>query len=512
MQTKKLQGEVTSATPMKLRFKVPGNEDENQEMTVNDIELTSTINIAETAKDSAASAGVIPNVKSQESEVVTGDGNNAAVEELPFTIERARPLDPLSFPDLSPKGKPLSTIANAVHLCNSYGVTVRYNVVAKKLLINIPGLSSGSDNYDNSAMTSLLSLAAVNRMPTSQLPSFISAIGDRNQFNPVASWITCKSWDEVDRFPMFCDTLIHHEDCPTFLKRTLLKRWMISAVAAVFQPIGFKTRGVLVLQGPQSIGKTAWIAEMVPDLLLREGVMKLDLHLDPGNKDSVVTAVSAWIVELGELDSSFKKDIARLKGFLTSDYDKLRRPYARTNSEYQRRTVFTATVNESTFLVDTTGNTRWWTIPVTAVNYQHGIDMQQLWAQLKVEFDAGEKWWLTKNEESLLEEQNQGHKVMSVTRERVLEAIDLNRIGEEGLQAMSASQLLMKIGFNNPSNTQCKECAAVLREHFGESKRIKGSEKWRIPLAKAEFFPSDAFKGSASSKGGKTVEDDDGRF
>lgn len=423
-------------------------------------------------------------------EISNINGTSISIADVTFTIDKAKPLDPNSFPDLSLKGKPLSTIANVLHLFKAYGITARYNVIAKKLFVNVPGLSSGPDNFDNVAMSYLFSLAALNRMPTGQLPSFVDAIGDKHQFNPIATWIDGKPWDGKDRFPAFSDTLIHRDDYPVELKKILLRRWLISAVAAIFKPIGFKTRGVLVLQGPQSIGKTAWIGALVTDPLLRDGVMKLDHHLDPGNKDSIITAVSAWIVEIGELDSSFKKDIARLKGFLTSDSYKLRRPYGRTNSEYPRRTVFTATVNESTFLVDTTGNTRWWTVPITAVNYTHDIDMQQLWAQMKAEFNSGEVWWLTKEEESQLEEQNRGHQATSVIRERVLEAIDLNRKGEPKLVALSASQLLIKIGILSPTNPQCKECAAVLRENFGESKRINGSEKWRVPLAHAEYSAS----------------------
>ena len=62
------------------------------------------------------------------------------------------------------------------------------------------------------------------------------------------------------------------------------------------------------------------------DPILRDAVIKLDHHLDTGNKDSQITAICHWIVEIGELDSSFRKDIARLKGFITSDRDKVRKP------------------------------------------------------------------------------------------------------------------------------------------------------------------------------------------
>jgi predicted P-loop ATPase len=112
----------------------------------------------------------------------------------------------------------------------------------------------------------------------------------------------------IDRLQAFYDTLIHREDFPAPLKEVLLYRWLISAIAAVLKPSAFRARGVLTLQGPQSIGKTAWINSLVSDPLLREMVIKLDHHLDAGNKDSILTAVSHWIVEIGELDSSFKKD------------------------------------------------------------------------------------------------------------------------------------------------------------------------------------------------------------
>ena len=144
-------------------------------------------------------------------------------------------------------------------------------------------------------------------------------------------------------------------------------------LAAALKPRGFRGRGVLTFQGPQGIGKTSWVASLVPDPVLRDMVIKLDHHLDPNNKDSILGAISHWIVEIGELDSSFKKDVARLKGVLTSDSDKVRRPYARTESEYPRRTVFFATVNDNNFLVDSTGNTRWWTIPLASIKYQHGF-------------------------------------------------------------------------------------------------------------------------------------------
>ena len=59
---------------------------------------------------------------------------------------------------------------------------------------------------------------------------------------------------------------------------------------------------------------------------------------------------SELIVELGELDATFRKsDIASLKSFITSDRDVLRRPYARLESEFARRTVFLHRLTQSNF-------------------------------------------------------------------------------------------------------------------------------------------------------------------
>ncbi|PUV01280.1 virulence-associated E family protein, partial [Acinetobacter baumannii] len=116
------------------------------------------------------------------------------------------------------------------------------------------------------------------------------------------------------------------------------------------------------------------------------------------------------IVELGELDTTFRKsDISDLKNFISRPHDVLRKPYDRRESKYKRRTVFFASVNPKHFLHDETGNVRFWTIPVTGLNYNHGIDVQQLWAEVHHWYTKGERWWLEREEEQRLEAVNADH-------------------------------------------------------------------------------------------------------
>lgn len=402
----------------------------------------------------------------------------------PFEMDKAKPLDPNSFPNQSriPTGQLLATIANFQHLLRGYHIVVKYNTIKKKLEIIVRGHSGSFDNHDNVLLAQINSIAALNGFPTGQIPSLLVAIGDRNLYNPVAAWIKSKPWDGLDRLQAFYDTLVERDDFSKALKEKLMYRWALSPVAAALMKSGFRCRGVLTLQGAQGIGKTAWVSSLVPDPVLRSHVVLLNHHLDGSNKDSITTAVSHWLVEIGELDGSFRKDIARLKGFITADTDKLRRPYGRLDSEYPRRTVFCATVNDANFLVDATGNSRWWTIPVTRINYQHNINMQQLFAQLSLDLENGAHWWLTQEDESELEQNNNMHRVVSAIRERIMNAVDLKPSIDTVVPAMRSLDVLQAIGISFPSNPQCRECAEVLRELYGDPKKINGKYMWRVVI------------------------------
>ena len=400
-----------------------------------------------------------------------GEQNVKAIQSIPID----------NFPNKSRSGGAIpATIENVAYMLAYYGILVQYNVISKKLIVHIPKLISTVDNADNVAMSCIISLANLNQIPVGQIPDFVLAIADRHQVNPVADWINSRLWDGVDRLPDFYNTLETAAHFPKKLKETLMFRWALSAVAAALKPSGFKCRGILTMQGAQSMGKTSWVSSLVPDTVLCEQVVKVDHTIDPSDKDLKLTAISHWIVEMGELESSFKKDIDRLKGFITADMDKIRRPYARANSEYPRKTVFVATVNGTNFLVDPTGNTRFWTLPLIDLNYTHGIDMQQVFAQLAVHYAKGEQWWLTREEEIELEKHNNAnHRTISVVRELILNEFDPQCTAPK---AITATELLFAIGIKNPSNPQAKECAAVLRELLGESKRIRGINKWYFPF------------------------------
>lgn len=385
------------------------------------------------------------------------------------------------FPDRPPSGsnRPPATIANVDHLLAHYRVAVRYNEVKKRDEIDIPGRRGSADNTSNVTLSHVVSLAARHHMPTGLVPSFVEAIANRDAYNPMRDWMRSRAWDGTDRFPELFRTVRVRDGYPADFAELLIRKWMRAAAAAHFVP-GFHTRGVLVLQGDQSLGKSSWIRRLVNGHPQADEMVKLGHHLDPSNKDSIISAISFPIVELGELDSSFKKDVARLKGFLTDSQDSVRRPYDRREATFPRRTVFTASVNETTFLVDSTGNTRFWTIAAAALDYLHEIDTQQLFAQAAAEVQQGGTWWLTPDEERRLEDVNGAHQAAGPALELLAEAISRDGEPISETQTLTASEVARKLDMP-ATNASAREMGTALRRLIGEPRKLNGIYKWRVP-------------------------------
>ena len=383
------------------------------------------------------------------------------------------------LPDLGGKGRPLATIENLAEICDRLGVVVRYNVIAKDTEILIPGETFLADTRRGASLARLKSQCIKFGMPTEPLSDYLLYLSDQRPYNPVAQWMQSRPWDGVSRFDDLLATVQTRPDFERELFQLLLRRWLISAAAAAVKPSGFWSKGVLVFQGDQSLGKTSWFRQLLPDGM--RDLIKVDASIDPNNKDSIISAVSHWLVELGELDGTLRRaDIARLKGFISQDVDLFRRPYARAEEQFQRRTVFFASVNPEQFLADDTGNVRWWTIPCVGLNTDHGIDMQQVWAEVLTWFQAGERWWLTPDEEARLEARNADHAQAHPVEEMIFAKYG-NADPYATSYPMTATQVLLSLKFDKPTRDQQTSAAAALRKLFGKPKKTRAGRFYMVP-------------------------------
>lgn len=388
-------------------------------------------------------------------------------------LARKRP----AFVHIGTNKKPLSTIENVESVIEAMGIICRYNVISKKIEITIPDEEYTPDNYQNSALARIRSEVSKNEMSTAHCYDYICQIADKNPFNPVISWVESAEWDGTSRLDDFYATVTATDEN---LKRILMRRWMISAVAAAYNPHGVSASGVLVFQGLENIGKTKWFKKLADDPAIEE-YRQDGMMLDPSNRDSVLNCVRSWLVELGELDGTFRRaDLAALKAFITRDRDVLRVAYAVRESEFPRRTVFFASVNGRQYLHDVTGNRRYWTIECTAINHEHEINMQQVWAEFAVLYKDKEPWHLQPDEYALLFETNKDYEATDPIKERVLDTYDWNAQYILGFEWrwVSATHILKECGFDRPNKADATRAGQIVRELNGNQAKRDGNHRY----------------------------------
>jgi len=398
---------------------------------------------------------------------------------------RARVKATGGFVHFNDDGYPTCTLPNFRALIDKVDYSVRYNVIKKAIELLIPNTSFTRDNRDNAAISHVLSQCEIVRMPTKHVAQFLITLADENQYNPVATWIDSTPWDGVSRLDEFYATVkvAHGEE----IKRKLMRKWLIQAVAAAFSPDGIANQGILTFVGPQNIGKTTWFQRLAPHEL---DAILTGHTLDMRSKDSIFIALSYWIVELGELDATFSKsEISALKSFTTQSMDKLRRPYAMSESNFGRRTVFGGTVNEPLYLNDPTGNRRFWSIEVEGFDLSHKIDMQQLWAEVLTIWQGGELWNLSKDEVEELSKHNEEFTVTDPIEERIAAGFDWSLLGLSGESWVAATDVLMKFGGREPSKGQTIAAGRALRRlNGGQRRKSNGRALFLVPVEESEFL------------------------
>jgi putative DNA primase/helicase len=302
-----------------------------------------------------------------------------------------------------------------------------------------------------------------------------------------------------------CDAVVCHDDYDNEFKEELIIKWLVSAYAAAARKDddGFRNRGVLVLQGKQGIGKTTFLKNLCGEnwggnkKWFGEG-----LTLDPEVKDSKISAISYWITELAELENTTKRGMPALKAFLTNSVDTLRKPYGVEETNFTRRTVFAGTVNEMGFLSDTTGNSRFWVIPVKEFKDTSKIDMQQVWATVAELYEKGKTWWLTREEEAILEKSNQDYEPENAIADYLEKGLNWEA-QKENWEYKTITQALLECGLHEPKALDCRIAGQFIRRQTEiefKRKKLKGTFKYLLPPKKTKT-PDDGFQPVGSDYG-----------
>ena len=220
----------------------------------------------------------------------------------------------------------------------------------------------------------------------------MAELAENNQYSPVAEYLLS--------LPKPADTSILDSLAPRYLGvsepiySSMVRKTLIGAAARALAP-GCKVDSALILQSPQGWKKSMFFKLLAGDWFDDSfGAMS--------DKDERLKLHSAWILEWAELETVFKrKDVAATKAFLSCASDSIRPPYGRETVKMLRPSIIVGTTNETEFLSDTTGNRRFWVVPV-----KKRIDTQLLeqerdaiWAAAVLAYHSGEHWWLDCDEE-----------------------------------------------------------------------------------------------------------------
>ena len=403
------------------------------------------------------------------------------------------------------RGKPAKDhLENTRALLEHYGVAVRYNLMTHALEVEIPGFKVSAERAGNTTLDWVENRAADHGLARAPVYKHLNELAV--EYHPVLQWVESQAWDGVDRLPDLLATLELQAQADAELSGLLVERWLMGCAAAILPDFTgqFTAQGVLVAQGEQGRNKTRWLRSLAPP---GSGWVLTGRTLDPRDRDSVQAATSVWLCELGEVDATFRKaDIAALKAFVTQDADTYRSAYARREERVTRRTVFFASVNDPQYLVDKTGNRRWWTVPIERCNADHQVDVQQLWAQVvELVRQPGARWWLNEDEQQRLAAVNVDHEPDDALAAEVRDTwqpilFDVASDKQRGVSLAEVCRGLPSFENKTPSPAETHRIVHALREMGARNRRYNNGRAYFVE--RRTDLPAPAAKPAAPARSG----------
>lgn len=376
---------------------------------------------------------------------------------------------------------PKNLQVNVEKLLDHYNIGIRYNELKKEMETIVAGKSGLTEDNKKEILEEYVFDKCVlhdfKGLTKDRLSSMLLTFADENKYNPMKEYLIHNYEQNKSRVTGYTqlkklsNTLISEMDKP--FMDLLITTWLVACVKAAFSKCGFASHGVLVLQGAQGLGKTSWFRSIVPN---PEWFMD-GKDIDVNNKDSILTAIIYWIVELGEIGSTVKKDYEKLKAFLTKDRDEMRRAYARKDSYYPRRTMFCGSVNPAEFLQDDTGNRRFWTIPISECNYKHDVDIDLLWAEIVDMENKGHISHITAEAQLELAKYNRKHEVVDFTETLLVSGFKWEKSERYLLRSQDVFREL-----NCPIGITLTKITKSLKKMGLESSKTNGEYFFKMPV------------------------------
>ncbi|MBQ8622211.1 MAG: hypothetical protein IJ422_07850, partial [Oscillospiraceae bacterium] len=228
----------------------------------------------------------------------------------------------------------------------------------------------------------------------------VAKVTDDRSYHPILEFISnLPQWDGVERVDtLLIDYLAANDNAYV---RAVTRKTLCAAISRVLRP-GCKFDSILVLNGPQGVGKSTLIAKLAGEWFSDS----LNLG-DTKDKTAAEKLQGYWILEIGELAGLKKAEVETLRSFLSRQNDIYRAAFGKRATPHLRQCVFFGTTNaESGYLRDTTGNRRFWPVKTPGHGRKQSWNLTheeilQIWAEAYEYVKKGEKLYLSAEVEAL---------------------------------------------------------------------------------------------------------------
>ena len=239
----------------------------------------------------------------------------------------------------------------------------------------------------------------------SKLKNALLTITAERSFHPIKEYLEgLPAWDGKKRLETLLIDYLGAED--SSYVRAVTRKTLVAAVARVYEP-GIKFDTVLVLSGPQGIGKSMFFAKL-GGVWFSDSLTISDMR----DKTGAEKLQGFWIMEIGEMNGIKKVEVETVKSFASRQDDKFRVAYGTVVESHPRQCVICGTSNSQHFLRDVTGNRRFWPVQVTEECEKHPWNMdkmllEQIWAEALTLYNAGEELILKGTDAEMAAEKQQ---------------------------------------------------------------------------------------------------------
>lgn len=258
----------------------------------------------------------------------------------------------------------------------------------------------------------------------------------------------------------------------------MIKKTLIGAVRRIYEP-GCKHDYACVLMGDQGARKSSFWGAL-------GGPFFSDALRDISSKDDLMVLHRSWIMEWAELDHiTSKKHAGQVKAFLSQCTDLFRVPYGKATEAFPRRCIIVGSTNrDSGFLVDETGNRRFWVVPVTCT-IKKPIDVPNLllerdaiWSAAVAAYKAGGTNELGVEQQALVEAENESY-IVSNPWQQAVEAYLTRRVSVQPLTSEEVLTEAIQKPLERQTRADQMQVAAILKDLGWVKKReSSGRRRW----------------------------------